>query len=86
MAERADRGQYLGAMGFSRWRWYHVLFAWLVFAAASVLLVRSVVHVVRAESASGGLVRVGLPLWPLVLLAITLAVMIALTIEWVRSK
>jgi hypothetical protein len=86
MAESADRGQYLGAMGFSRWRWYHVLFAWLVFAATSVLLVRGVLHVERAESASGDLVEVAFPLWPLALLAVTLAVMIALTIEWVRSK
>jgi hypothetical protein len=74
-------------MGFGRWRWYHVLLAWLVFAAGSVLLVRSAFPVIiRAQSASGSIVGVGVPLWPLLLLAITLAVMIALTIEWARSK
>jgi len=37
-------------MWFARWRWYHMLLAWLVFAAGSVLLVRSVFRVVlRAQ-------------------------------------
>lgn len=74
-------------MGFARWRWYHVLLAWLVFAAWSVLLVRSASRVIiRAQSASATIVGMELPLWPVLLLAITLAVMIALTIEWARSK
>ena len=64
-----------------------MFFAWLIFAAGAVLLVRSVFRVVfRAQSESGSIVAVGLPIWPLALLAVTLAVMIALTVEWVRSK
>lgn len=79
--------QYVRPMGLGRWRWYHVLFAWLAFAAGSVLLVRSAFPLsFRAQSASGNIVAVGLPLWPLALLAVSLAVMIALTIEWSRSK
>lgn len=74
-------------MRFGRWRWYHVLFAWLAFVAGSLLLIRSAFPVFfRAQSASGSIVAVGLPVWPLLLLAVSLAVMVALTIEWVRSK
>lgn len=74
-------------MRFGRWRWYHVLFAWLAFAAGSLLLVRRAFPVIfRAQSATGSIVSVELLVWPLVVLAVTLAVMIALTIEWVRSK
>ena len=78
---------YVRRMRFGRWRWYRMLLAWLVFAAGSVLLVRSAFPVFfRAQSASGSIVAVGLPLWPLLLLAISLALMIALTNEWARSK
>ena len=74
-------------MRFSRWRWYHVLCAWLAFTAGSVLLVRNAFRVAfRAHSGSGSIVVFELSGWPLLLLAITLAVLIALTIEWARSK
>lgn len=79
--------QYVRPTLFSRCRWYHVLFAWLVFAAGSVLLVRRTFRVFfRAESASGSIVAMRLPMWPLLLLSVSLAVMLALTIEWARSK
>ena len=74
-------------MWFARWRWYHVLLVWLSFTVGSVLVVRNAFPVVfRAQSATGSIVAVELPAWPLLLLAITLAVMIALTIKWARSK
>ncbi|HKW08750.1 MAG TPA: hypothetical protein VJO33_00135 [Gemmatimonadaceae bacterium] len=73
-------------MSLSNWRWYHILFVWIIVIAGCVAVFRNKAHTMEAKSDSGGLVGVGAPLSLIVICAVVLVVLIVMTAKWMRTR
>jgi hypothetical protein len=86
MSRLAVKRSYHSRMPLRRFRWYHLLLAWLVFVTEAAAALRASLDVRRSSGHGVSIVAVHVPVWLVTMDLILLAMLIAVTVEWVRSK
>jgi heme/copper-type cytochrome/quinol oxidase subunit 2 len=77
-------------VAINRWRWYHIVFVWIVVLVTSIALLAAYTQKHASQSASSGsfdasFVEVIWPVWVLVLIAVLVVSLVTLTTMWVRA-